>query len=393
MANNFLKADQIAAAAIGLLQREMVLPGLVWTNAVADFRGARDDTVSLRVPARAVARERTLRDNSGLVMDELAETKVDVTLDKDVYHGAIVTDENLNLDISNFGAQVLQPQVSAVALGVENRLATLMSGATYANTISVGSSDAYEVLVDARAALQKAFVPRENRVVVVGADLEAKFLKSERLSRVDQSGSDSALRDANIGRIAGMPVYASMAIDPGAGYVFHKSAFVLSMMAPTVPDGCTYGKSQSYQGIALRWIRDYDPIHTTDRSIVSTWIGANVVADGPGTNEVQTVSVTGSPTGGTFTLTYGGQTTSGIAYNASPSAVASALNGLSSIPSGGVTVTGSAGSYTVTFKNGQNVPTLTATPSLTGGSSPSVNVSTSTAGGGTSFVRAVKLTA
>lgn len=56
-------------------------------------------------------------------------------------------------------------------------------------------------------------------------------------------------------------------------------------------------------------------------------------------------------TGGTFTLTFNGDTTSGIAYNASASAVQSALNALTSVTNaGGVTVTGShTAGYVVTF--------------------------------------------
>ena len=38
-------------------------------------------------------------------------------------------------------------------------------------------------------------------------------------------------------------------------------------------------------------------------------------------DEVQTVTLTGAPTGGTFTLTYGGQTTSGIAFDAAAATV------------------------------------------------------------------------
>ena len=43
------------------------------------------------------------------------------------------------------------------------------------------------------------------------------------------------------------------------------------------------------------------------------------------TDEVQTVTITGGPTGGTFTLTWGGQTTAAIAYNATAATV-QALN-------------------------------------------------------------------
>src|SRR5689334_1738640 len=48
-------------------------------------------------------------------------------------------------------------------------------------------------------------------------------------------------------------------------------------------------------------------------------------------NTKQTVVIHGSPTGGTFTLTFSGQTTADIAYNANASAVQSALIALSNL--------------------------------------------------------------
>jgi hypothetical protein len=63
-----------------------------------------------------------------------------------------------------------------------------------------------------------------------------------------------------------------------------------------------------------------------------------------------TVTIGGTPTGGTFTLTFGGQTTAGIAYNAATSAVQSALVALSSIGAGNAVVTGSVGAYVVTIQ-------------------------------------------
>lgn len=102
-------------------------------------------------------------------------------------------------------------------------------------------------------------------------------------------------------------------------------------------------------------------------------------------NEVQTATVTGSPTGGTFTLTYDGETTGSIAYNAAASAVQTALLALSNLNGADVAVTGSAGGpYTVTFgdrKAGLDVSALTATASLTGGTSPGVTIATATGGG------------
>ncbi|MFI0156221.1 hypothetical protein [Streptomyces lydicus] len=103
------------------------------------------------------------------------------------------------------------------------------------------------------------------------------------------------------------------------------------------------------------------------------------------TSETQTVTISGSPTGGTFTLTFSGQTTSAIAYNATAATVQAALEALSNVAPGDVTVTGNAGGpYTVVFGGAylsDDVAQMTASGSFTGGSSPAVAVTTSTAGG------------
>src|SRR6266550_4430413 len=60
-------------------------------------------------------------------------------------------------------------------------------------------------------------------------------------------------------------------------------------------------------------------------------------------DEVQTLTITGSPTGGTYTLTFGGQTTSAINWNDPASTVQTRLQALSSIGAGKALVTGGPG--------------------------------------------------
>lgn len=116
--------------------------------------------------------------------------------------------------------------------------------------------------------------------------------------------------------------------------------------------------------------------------------GITDLTTGTDTNELQTVTITGTPTGGTFTLTYSGQTTAAIAYNAAASAVQTALENLSNISAGDVTVGGGPGPatpYTVTFGGNlgaEDVAQMTATSSLTGGTTPNVAVTTTTPGTG-----------
>ncbi|MGW0948431.1 phage tail tube protein [Streptomyces sp. NPDC002623] len=114
----------------------------------------------------------------------------------------------------------------------------------------------------------------------------------------------------------------------------------------------------------------------------------NQTVPAAGTDEVQTVTITGTPTGGTYTLTFNGQTTAGIVYNATFSQVQSALEALSNIAPGDVVCAGGphpGTAVTVTFGgayDGTDVPQMTASAaSLTGGSSPAVTVTTTTPGG------------
>lgn len=122
---------------------------------------------------------------------------------------------------------------------------------------------------------------------------------------------------------------------------------------------------------------------TTDPTKVKVYQGL-----GTNQNDVQTVSITGGPTGGTFTLTWNGQTTTPIPFNASAATVQAALVALSNIQSAAnVAVSGGALPGTpvvVTFQgilgNGPQ-PVITANGAgLTGGTTPAVAVVHTTPG-------------
>jgi hypothetical protein len=104
-------------------------------------------------------------------------------------------------------------------------------------------------------------------------------------------------------------------------------------------------------------------------------------------NEVQTVTITGTPTGGTFTLTFMGETTTPIVFNAAASVVQAALEALAAIPVGGVVCTGGPlpGTVTCTFTGelaGLNVPQMTGSAAgLTGGTTPALTIATTVQGG------------
>lgn len=111
-------------------------------------------------------------------------------------------------------------------------------------------------------------------------------------------------------------------------------------------------------------------------------------------DSVQTITITGAPTGGTFTVSSGGNSYV-AAYNVTPAALQTAIQTWGGIYST-VTVTGTAGaSYVITFPAiSANIAAASAPVSangakLTGGTNTSVTVVASGAGGTDSLLRGV----
>jgi hypothetical protein len=103
---------------------------------------------------------------------------------------------------------------------------------------------------------------------------------------------------------------------------------------------------------------------------------------GSDTNEQQTINL-GAASAGSITITFAGQTTGSIAFNALAATVQTALEGLSNVDPGDIIVTGGAlpATITLTFAGqyaGTNVAQVTVTPTgLTGGT---VTVNTTVSG-------------
>jgi hypothetical protein len=106
-------------------------------------------------------------------------------------------------------------------------------------------------------------------------------------------------------------------------------------------------------------------------------------------NEVQTLTTTGTPAGGTFTLVVLGQTTATIAFNAAAATVQTAINNALAVLGSTYTVTCTGGplptGVVITFDGagvaGRDIPLITlGTNALTGGTTPTINVAATTAG-------------
>jgi len=282
MANVTIKAEHVIDGAELSLSREVVLPKLVWTDLTReDFIGAKDDTVTLRLPAVASATVRALRSTADVVFHELTETPVDVTLDKDVSVDLKASLVEQTLDLVPFTQRFVVPATKAQAIGVEDVIAGAFNTATPLDEVAWdGNANTIKgAIIKARQALNTANVPKTNRSLLVGANAEAEILEYLTSINASLGGStvDNALSEATIGRLLGFNVVQSNAIDEDAIFAFAPYAVAFIGLAPTIPAGAVDGAQGSTDGISFSIIQDYDPVKRSDRLSVQTYVGAKSV--------------------------------------------------------------------------------------------------------------------
>lgn len=281
------KPQKVVEFFLGMLERELVAPFVVTRVGEDFFKGSFNDTVSLRVKGlRATARDYEFRTRTApIVLDDISgEDKIDVKLDTHSYSATALTDEQMTLDEINFATDVLNPQVEAVVGRYEAKVVAGLRAANVADTVPFGDNvDPHLVAVEAKRLMDSHKVaPAGGRVFLVGSNIAANFIASDRLSRYDSTGQNGtpALRDAVIGRLANSVVIEHNGLDPDEGFYLHKTGLVLGNVAPVVPQGATAGRTGiSRNGFAVRWIQDYDPNFLRDRSVVSSFLGINDVRD------------------------------------------------------------------------------------------------------------------
>lgn len=121
-------------------------------------------------------------------------------------------------------------------------------------------------------------------------------------------------------------------------------------------------------------------------------VASSAGAPGAGTNEVQTLTIGGTPSGGTFKLQYEGATTTAIPWNATNAtllaSIQTALDALSTVGTGGLVAaagTLTAGIGTITLTAGANlakkaISLVTVADNSLTGTSPTLAIAETTPG-------------
>lgn len=277
-----VKPEKLAATAVGMLEQELVIPNLFTKQGIDQFRGASDDSVSVPVEGVLPFHEYAWRNDRSqpLQFDTYNERKIVVSFGGNFYSGVKLTDEQFDMDFQGW-SKLLRVQSRAVARGLEHGAISTLKAAPYQVTVGDCAADIKGSLVEARRVLNAFHAPGD-RYMVVGTDWESLMLSADELGlaqNVGDSTAESLLVEASIGSRYGFRIVVDQTIDPSSAYAFAGSGFIFSNAAPSVPQSIKAGGTASYEGIALRWLRDYDPDFLQDRSVVNTYAGFREVTD------------------------------------------------------------------------------------------------------------------
>lgn len=285
MTSSYIKPEVVLAATHGLLEREIVLPALVWRDPVSNFAGAKNETVSLRLPAYVKANKRALRSGTTRSTTDRHQRLVDVRLDTDIYLDTPISDEELSLDIVSFGTDVLTPVVNAFGRSLEDEVSDLILNTPY-DLIGAAFDDSTdkairEWMVSLAQQLNDANVPVTERVLLVGTGIAASIQASDYFSTASAfSGAASLLASATLSmNLYGFRVVVSNQLPTDGAVAFHRTAFALSSFAPKVPDSVKWAARSAVAGIGIRHVKVTDTEEVADIFKTDAWVGSSYVYD------------------------------------------------------------------------------------------------------------------
>lgn len=284
------KARKVLDFTIDTWQRQVIAPAVITRTSGDKFKGSLGDTVDLKVGGlRAKARDYEWRTrNAPIVFDDIfGGGSFPIKLNKHVTSATKLTDEHDTMDEIEFSREVTGPMAEAIARDYETKvlsaLGSVNAKVSWNGTPVADDVDPHLVTLELKRLMDQAKrVPAAGRVFLIGSDIAAQWVASDRLSRYDSIGgsAESAVRDAVIGRMAGSPVIVHPELDPTQGYYLHKSSLVVASVAPVKPRGAAFSETRTNSaGQGLTLVADYDINFATDRLLLHTYLGINEFRD------------------------------------------------------------------------------------------------------------------
>ena len=330
MAHQLYTPEQAARSTLAAVRFKSTLARLVNTDYSTEFTPGRGASVTVKRPvmidkARVYTAENR-KNGDAITYTDLVQPYTSVKISDQVYQAVKLPDDFTTFTLESLEGQVVAPMAESVAEHLNkvviNAFGSVKSGllanfdvttatvtkpyvgengkayetlealkddnttfAGFASRVSVSASDLKATYRDdvagairaAHQLLGQRGVPLTGRYLAVGANWEAALLGLDTLNKVNEAGTSDTLRDATIGRLYGFNIVVDYDIDPNAAYAFQRDAITLVTRTTALPRGAAFSSTVAADGFTMRYLQDYDPDHLTDRAVVDTFAGAQVL--------------------------------------------------------------------------------------------------------------------
>lgn len=331
MAHQLYTPEQAARSTLAAVRFKSTLARLVNTDYSTEFTPGRGASVTVKRPvmidkARVYSAENR-KNGDAIMYTDLVQPYTSVKISDQVYQAVKLPDDFVTFTLESLEGQVVAPMAESVAEHLNkvviNAFGSVQSGLLANFDVSKSAAEskpyvgengtAYESLERLRAAnttfagfasgvsvkaadlratyrddvagairsahqlLGQRGVPLTGRYLAVGANWEAALLGLDNLNKVNEAGTSDTLRDATIGRLYGFNIVVDYDIDPNTAYAFQRDAITLVTRTTALPRGAAFASTVAADGFTMRYLQDYDPDHLTDRAVVDTFAGAQVL--------------------------------------------------------------------------------------------------------------------
>lgn len=287
MANTFVHPlSDVASIASKLTGSDFNLAALVYADIAAEYAAGKGSTIAIPVPGSLPSHSKSAADKTtALVVDELNEQTIPVTLDDMVYSLVALSVADYDLSLKDYARSVLRPQTRALSAAVEARVAATMA-ATPASTIPYDAANPAKAFTAARAELRANGVPSDAPLIaVVGSSVYADLLDASALETSD-------------GKVRGFKIVESTRVSATDIIAFTPTAFALVVRAPMVPAGAPNGASikteplngENGSAFAVTVLNVFDGSTAVDRSLVQALVKVQAMPL-PVDDEVGTVTL------------------------------------------------------------------------------------------------------
>ena len=276
-------ATIIAAEALGYLQANTVLAQLVsrdWDDEVAQAGQV------IRIPFTGALVASDKAEGSAVTLQNAADTKVDVTLNKHKEVSFLIEDFGRTLATPDYLNAYSQDGMAVLAEQIDGDIAALYSSVTNTIDASLGNGPLDESdFRNARRLINAAKAPLGDRVAVLHQDAEYDYLGIEEAinTAYRQSLGDGALASAYAGDFMGFRTFMDQKIAVASSVtqnlLFHKRAFVLASrpLAPA-PSGVPILQKVLHEGgLGLRVTMSYNASYLGVQTTIDILYGVAIL--------------------------------------------------------------------------------------------------------------------